>query len=152
MTTPAPEPRASRPRITLWLVVAVVALAAGLIALGSWTLFDRSGSSEPDAARIVDDLNRAVNTRDMEAIRALYAQDAVFEAGDLRASGIADVVDALLIPTGVGLHVRRVAPVTTSGDYAATFIEYSNGTHGVELAVLKFEDGKIVRHSIYLHG
>jgi hypothetical protein len=94
-----------------------------------------------------------VNAGSADEVRALLAADAVFEmpTGD-QVSGIDDVVNAALVPHSVGLQLTRVAPVTTVGDFAATFVEYRGATEGVELVVLRLEDGKIARQWVYDHG
>ena len=103
--------------------------------------------------QIVDDLNAAVNAGDAEAVRALFAPDAVIQVstGD-QIAGLDEVVTTALIPHGVGLRVERIAPVTTEGNAAATFIKYSNGSEGVELIVFRFKDRKIVRQWVYDEG
>jgi SnoaL-like domain len=140
------------PRINAWLV-AVIALAAGLVALSTWTLVDRPTTSEPAAVQIVDDLNAAVNAGDAEAVRALFAPGAVFQVstGD-QIAGLDNVVNTALIPHAVGFRIERVAPVTTEGNAAATFIKYGNGSEGIELVVFRFKDGKIVRQWVYDEG
>lgn len=146
MTTYVPEVHARRPHINFWLV-AVIALAAGLVALGAWTLVDRFGGSDTEAAQIIDDLNAAVNAGDAEALRALFARDAVFvlPSGD-EVSGLENVVSTALIPHGAGYHVERAEAVATEGDLATTLTKYEGG---VELGVWQFEDGKIVRMWVY---
>lgn len=141
-----------RPDINLWLV-AVIVLAAGLVALGAWTVVDRYTGSDTEAAQIIDDLNTAVSAGDTEAVRELFASDAVFEmpTGE-QVSGLDNVVAAALIPYGAGFQIERVASVATEGDFATTFFRYSNGAEGVELVVLKLEDGKIARVWVYNHG
>ena len=152
MSTRAPPTPVRRPRINPWLV-AVIALAAGLVALSAWTLVDRTAGSQPAAAKIVDALDAAVNAGDAEAVRALFAPDAVFQVSTgERISGLDNVVNAALIPHAVGFRVERVAPVTTAGDTAATFDKHSNGDEGVELVVLQVRDGKIVRMAVYNEG
>jgi ketosteroid isomerase-like protein len=142
----------NRLHINPWLI-AVIALAAGLVALSAWTLVDRTSRSEPAAVQIVDDLDAAVNAGDAEAVRALFARDAVFQVSTgERISGLDNVVNAALIPHGVGFRLERVAPVTTAGDTAATFTKHSNGAEGVELVVLRLRDGKIVRMAVYDEG
>lgn len=146
------SPPVRRLHINPWLV-AVIALAAGLVALSTWTLVDRTTTSEPAAAQIGDALNAAVNAGDAEAVRALFAPNAVFQVSTgERISGLDNVVNAALIPHAVGVRLERVAPVTTSGDTAATFTKHSNGAEGVELAVLQIRDGKIVRMAVYNEG
>ena len=151
----APQTQVRRPHINPWLV-ALLVLSAGLVALGTWTIVDRSTESEPAATQIVDDLNAAVNAGDAEAVRALFTPDAVFQVstGD-RISGLESVVDTVLIPHGIGLRIERAAPVTVEGDSAATFISYGSGAEGaqgIELAVFRLKDGKIVRMWVYDEG
>jgi hypothetical protein len=152
MTTHTPEVHARRPHINFWLV-AVIALAAGLVALGAWTLVDRYTGSNTEAAQIIDELNTAVNAGDTDGVRQLFARDAVFETptGE-RISGLDNVVSVALLPHGVGFQLERAGPVTSEGDFAATFTKYSNGAEGVELSVFQFEDGKIARVWLYSHG
>lgn len=147
-----PPTHARRLPINPWLV-AVIALAAGLVALSIWTLVDRTTRSEPAAAKIVDALDAAVNAGDAEAVRVLFAPDAVFQVptGE-RISGLDNVVNAALIPHAVGFRMERIAPVTTAGDTAATFSKHSNGAEDVELLVLQVRDGKIVRMAVYNEG
>ena len=151
--TRAPAAHLRRPHIKAWLV-AVVALAAGLVALGTWVIVDRTTTSTPAAEQLVDDLNAAVNAGDAEAVRALFAPAAVLQVstGD-RISGLANVVNTTLIPHGMGYRVERVAPVTTEGNSAATFTAYGgNGAQGIELAVFQFKGGKITRMWVYDEG
>ena len=144
----APEARVHRPHINPWLV-AVLVLAAGLVALGAWTILDRSTEPKPAAAQIVDDLNAAVNAGDADAIRALFTPDAVFQVSTgENITGLDNVVNTALIPYAVRLRLERVGPVATAGNSAASFVKVS-GTGGMELFVLQLEDGKIVRMSVY---
>ena len=151
-TTPAPPTHVRRLHVNPWLV-AVVALAAGFVALSTWTLVDRTTRSEPAAVQIVDALDAAVNAGDAGAVRALFARDAVFQVppGE-RISGLDNVVNAALIPHAVGFRMERVAPVTTVGDTVATFSKHSNGAEDVELLVMQLRDGKIVRMAVYNEG
>jgi hypothetical protein len=147
--THAPPTHLRRYHVNPWLV-AVVALAAGLVALGTWTIVDRSTESEPAAARIVDDLNAAVNAGDAGAVRALFTPDAVFQVSTGESiTGLDNVVNTALIPHAVGFRVERVGSVATAGDTAATFTKVGNGTEDIELAVVQFENGKIVRMTVY---
>ena len=147
----APPMQVRRPHINRWLVVVLV-LAAGLVALGTWTIVDRATESEPAAALIVDELNAAVNAGDAEAVRALFAPDAVFQVSTgENITGLDDVVNAALIPHAVGFRLERVGLVAIAGNSAASFTKVS-GTGGMELAVLQFEDGKIVRMSVSDEG
>ena len=151
--THAPLAHARRPHINAWLV-AVVALAAGLVALGTWVIVDRTSTSKPAAAQLADDLNAAVNAGDAKAVRALFAPAAVLQVstGD-RISGLNNVVNTALIPHGMGYRLERAAPVTTAGDSAATFTAYGgSGAHGIELVVFQFKGGKIARMWVYDEG
>jgi uncharacterized protein (TIGR02246 family) len=127
----APPTHIHRPHINPWLV-AVVALSAGLVALGTLTIIDRSTESEPAAAQIVDDLNAAVNAGDAEAVRALFTPDAVFQmpTGET-ITGLDNVVNAALIPHAVRFQIERVGPVAIAGNSAASFTKVSGtGGHG----------------------
>ena len=151
-TTHASPTDVRRPHVNLWLV-AVIVLSAGLVALGTWTLVDRYTGSTSDAAQLIDRLNTAVNAGDAKAVRALFTSDAVVQAGSgpgsLYAEGREKAVNAALIPHSVGLRLKRVAPVSSEGDYAATFVQWRNGGVGVELIVFQFRDGKIVEQRIF---
>ena len=150
--THVPPTHVRRPHVNAWLV-AVIVLAAGLVALGTWTLVDRYTGSDSEAAQIIDELNAAVNAGDVKALRALFASDVVFEAGagpgSVKAEGREKAVNAALIPHAVGLRLTRIATVSREGDYAATFTRYTNGSVGVELVVFQFRDGKIVGQWIF---
>ena len=144
----APQARAHRPHINPWLA-AVLVLSAGLVALGTWTIVDRSAEPVPAATRIVDDLNAAVNAGDAEAVRALFKPDAVFQVSTgENIKGLHNVVNTALIPHAIRSRIERVGPVATTGNSAASFITVG-GTGGMELVVLQLEDGKIVRMSVY---
>ena len=74
-TTYAPPTHVRRPHANLWLV-AVVALAAALMALGAWVVVDRyagAGGVTQDATALIDDFNAAINAGDADAIGALLA-------------------------------------------------------------------------------
>ena len=146
--THAPPTHVRRLHINPWLV-AVLVLSAGLVALGTWTIVDRSAESEPAATQIVDDLNAAVNAGDADALRSLFTPDAVFQVstGEI-VTGLDNVVNTALIPHAVRMQLERVGPVAIAGDSAASFINVS-GTGGMELFVLQFKDGKIVQLSVY---
>jgi len=147
----APRTHVRRPHINPWLVVLLV-LSAGLVALGTWTIVDRSRESESAATQIVDDLNAAVNAGDAEAVRALFAPDAVFQVSTgENITGLDNVVNAALTPHAVGFRLERVGPVAMTENSAASFIKVS-GTGGRELVVLQLKDGTIVRMSVYDEG
>ncbi len=146
--TYAPPLRLHRPHVNLWLV-AVVGLAAALVALGSWVLVDRytgGGGATQDATTLVDDLATAVTAGDAKAISGLYASDAVFvTAGGDRFVGRKDVTNVVMAPSSFDLHLERIGPVATEGDFVTAFVHYSDGMEGTELTVFQLKDGKIVR-------
>lgn len=147
MTTYSPEAHAHRTHVNVWLV-AVIVLAAGLVALGAWTLVDRYAGSDSEAAQVIDDLNAAVNAGDAHALRALFARRAMFVMPNgEQVSGLDNVVSAVLIPHGAGLQVERAGPVASAGDLVAAFTRYDGG---MELGVWQFEeDGKIAQMWVY---
>ena len=147
MTAYTPEAHARRPHITIWFV-AVIALAAGLVALGAWMLVSRDTGADTEAAQIVDDLNAAVNAGDAEALRGLFARSPVFVMPNgEQLSGLDRVVMAVLIPHGVGYQLERVGPVASAGDFAASFTRFDGS---MELGVWQFDDdGKIVQMWVY---
>ena len=83
-TTHLPQVHLRRLRLNPWLV-AVVGLAAGLIALGSWVIVDRATRSEPDnlatsqVAALLKDRTAAWNAYDAKATTAFYAKGAVMD-------------------------------------------------------------------------
>lgn len=147
MTTYSPEAHARRTHVTGWLV-AVIALAAGLVALGAWTLVDRYAGSDTEAAQIIDDMSAAVNAGDAETLRALFARDAVFVMpSGQQVSGLDNVVRAVLIPHSVRLQIERAGPIASAGDFSAAFTRYDGG---MELGVWQFnKNGKIAQMWVY---
>ena len=147
MTTYSPEAHARRTHANVWLA-AIIVLAAGLVALGVWTLVDRYAGSDSDTAQIIDDLNAAVNAGDAEALRALFARDAVFVMPNGEpVSGLDNVVRAVLIPHSLRLQIERAGPIASAGDFSAAFTGYEGG---MELGVWQFDkDGKIAQMWVY---
>ena len=147
MTTYSPEAHTRRTHVNVWLV-AIIVLAAGLVALGAWRLVDRYAGSDSDTAQVIDDLNAAVNAGDAEALRALFARDAVFVMPNgQQVSGLDNVVRAVLIPHSVRLQIERAGPVASADDLFAAFTRYDGG---VELGVWQLdEQGKIAQMWVY---
>ena len=129
-----------------WLAAVVVA-AAALVALGAWALVDRPAEPGGDTGKVFDELTQAVTAGDEAAVSRLYASDAVFLTahGDRRV-GQKAIVATVMAPSAIGVRIERIAPVTTAGDLAATFLGYSGSVAGTKLTVLQLRDGKIVRH------
>jgi len=150
MTTMHPSDirvRHHRLHVNFWLA-AVVGLAAALVALGSWVLVDRYTGPEYDAATLVDDLSPAWATGDVDAIRSLYTTDAIVVTawGD-RYAGLDQIAGAAAGTARFGFQFERIAPVTTEGDFATTFIRYSDaaGEVGTLLTVFQLDEGTIAR-------
>ena len=154
----APPAHVHRLHVNPWLV-AVIALAAALVALGSWVLIDRYGGAESDpATALVDDLYAAATARDPDAFASLLTADAVLE------DGAGDRVSAAEAVQGIAQFpatVERVAPVTVEGDFAATYVRdtmreerglLSEGETITTLVVFQLRDGKIARMWEFLPG
>lgn len=130
----------------LWIVVGV--LAAALVALGTWMLVDRYTGPEYDAATKIDDAATAWSSYDVEGVKALYTPDAVLvTAWGSSFAGTAELVGNVASARSVGFDVERIAPVTTEGDYATTFMRYHTaaGDEGTVVSVFQLRDGKILR-------
>lgn len=71
------------------LTIAVIAVAASLVALGTWVIVDRNGSSttpglaSAEVVAMLGDRLAALNSGDPEAISAFYTRDAVLEERDV---------------------------------------------------------------------
>ena len=147
MTTyPRAHPsRLPRPHVSLSLV-AIVGLAAALVGLGTWVLVDRytgGSTSTENAATLIDKVNRAYDNVDTNAIGALYAPNAVLVSLGTTYTGI----DAIKAVAREDFTPTRVAPVTTDGEFATTFVRLSKGTTvgPTTLSVFQIRNGKIVR-------
>jgi len=142
MTTHVPEIHVRRLRVNVWLV-AVVALAAALVALGAWVLVDRYAGTDPaaEATALVDDWNAAVNADyPADALAPLITSD--FETwttgGDLYTA------DEFLALATSPLGAERIAPVTVEGDFATTYVKVSALADPL-IAVYQLKDGRIFR-------
>ena len=143
----APEVHVRRPHINLWLV-AVVGLAAALVALGTWVLVDRYTGPEHDATTLIDDVAAAWSAGDSLAVTPLYTADAVLVSarGDSYA-GPRSITFAVEDAAAAGMQLERIAPVTTEGDFATTFVSYTDeaGGYGTLLTVFQLDEGKVAR-------
>lgn len=146
-TTHAPPVHAHRLHVNPWLV-AVIALAAALIALGSWVIVDHytgGDSATQDATTLIDKFDAAGNAGDAKALAALLTNDVVMRSEGNILTGAQDLQDAAAASAG-SLRVERIAPVTVEGDFASTFIRATEaGSDRTLIAVYQFEDGKISR-------
>jgi hypothetical protein len=132
--TQLPAGHVRRPQFSPWLV-GVIALAAALVALGAWVVFDqtRSSSTEglasPEVASMLEDRLVALNSGDAEAISAFYTADAVLEERDVTPVRVTKGSEAIgnAIATYVnvyGLQVERVSPIIQTGRSAAEATVY----------------------------
>lgn len=142
------NPRRARRRVTRPAAATSVLLISGVVLAGC--------SDEPDAAgpaEVLAAYQDARNARDFDALRALYAEDAVITGHPLDGGDppIADVDGVLTLEAGVfaGAETRFV-DVEVSGSQA-TFTQlfyYGDGqcgaTPGDRVTV---EDGKITRYT-----
>ena len=140
-----------RLHINGWLV-AVVALAAALVALGSWVLVDHysgGGSSSQNATTLIDNMNAAVSSGNANATVGLYSKNAVIWAeGSRFATGSKAIHAAVLDAKLSQYRQERIAPVTVAGDYAATFDKMSLDPVPA-LDVVQIKNGKIYREWLF---
>lgn len=143
MTTHVPEIHVRRLHVNAWLV-AVVALAAAVVALGAWVVVDRYAGGDgatQDATALVDDWNAAVNADSpADAIAPLITSD--FEA---RTSGYFFTRDEFLAQATYPVGAERIAPVTVAGDFATAYSTLSVRPGTTHLALFQFAEGKISR-------
>lgn len=142
--THAPPTHVQRPHVNPWLV-AVIALAAVLIALGAWVIVDQTRSSStpdqasPEVAAMIQNLTRAWNSYDAEATASFYTRDAVMEEieeGTPRvvSNGSAQITDRFryMLDAARSAGVRgRIGTITQIGPYVST--RYSWGTPGTTM-------------------
>mgnify|MGYP003562181239 CR=1 FL=1 len=111
-TTHAPPVHVHRLHINPWLV-AVIALAAALVALGSWVLVDRytgGDSATSDATTLIDKFNAAGNAGDASALAALVTSDVVMRSEGSVITGAEALGAAATSASAGGLKVERIAP------------------------------------------
>ena len=121
-------------RFNAWLV-AVIALVAALVGLGTWVLVDqtRSSSTEglasPEVASMLKGRLAALNSGDAEAISTFYTAHAVLEERDVTPARVTrgSVAIGKAIATYVnsyGLQVERVSPIIQTGRSVAEATVY----------------------------
>jgi SnoaL-like protein len=144
-TMHAPRVHVHRPHVNLWFV-AVLGLAAGLIALGSWVLVDRytGSNATKDATTLIDRFDAAFNARDANALAALMAPNVQMRSlGDV-ASGRDTIANG--IASQAIAKMERVSPVTVNGEFATHFERYTEpGATGTFVSVFQIRNGKILR-------
>ena len=153
MTTCVPEVHVRRPHVSVWLV-AVVALAAALVALGTWVLVDRytgGDGAAQDATALIDDLAAAFSTGDANAIPSLYASNAVMRSIEVGETYTG--VKAIRALAGC-CTIERLAPVTVEGEYATSFMRIAapGWPTVMSISVFQIKDGKIVRQWNFVPG
>lgn len=147
-----------RPQITAWQA-AVVVLAAVVIALAAWIVVDRStGTSSPaqETTTLVDELNAAWSAGDASAVAASFARGGVAQLQGHTFEGATTIGNHAATASGfAGFRIARAAPVSVSGEFAATFAEYRYGGSsrlGTLLAVYQLREGKILREWTFKLG
>ena len=137
--------------------VAVVVLAAALVALAAWVVYDNvtaGDTATKDATALIDDFNAAAVANDGAKAMTMITRDAtLWSNGDVitGAKAWGDEIDTT--PT---LTLDRLAPVTLEGDYATTFVNYGVPGAGYEpkpsVFVYQLRDGKIARAWAFVIG
>ena len=155
-TTHAPPVHAHRVYFDPWHI-AVVVLAAALVALAAWVVYDNAtagDSATQDATALIDDFNAAAVANDGAKAMTMMTPDAVlWSNGDVitGAKAWGNAIDTT--PT---LVLDRLAPVTVEGNYATTFVNY--GVTGLGLGptnsvfVYQLRDGKIAKAWAFVIG
>lgn len=155
-TTHAPPVHAHRVHFDPWHV-AVVVLAAALVALGAWVVYDNvtaGDSATADATALIDDFSAAATANDGAKAMTMLTPDAVvWSNGDVMTGAKAVGEEISSTPT---LTMERVSPVTVEGDYAMTFVRYGVPGLGYEpttsVFVYQLRDGKIARSWSFVTG
>jgi len=146
-TTYAPEIHVRRPHINLW-AVAVIGLAAIIIGLAAWVVVDWYTGPTHDAATVIDDAASAWSAGDVAEVASLYTSDAILVTARGDQVVGTDGIGALMTNAPrYGLGFERVAPVTTEGDFATTYVRYTDPAlaDGTVLVVFQLDQGKIAR-------
>ena len=147
----APPTHVHRSHINPWLV-AVIALGAAVIALGTWVIVDNytgGDTAAEDAATLIDNSGTAFTTNDASALPTYYASDAV-----VRSLGQEYVGLEAIQPLASGTwQVERIAPVPVNGEYATTFVRLTAGDQATTaVTTFQIQDGKIVRQWSFALG
>jgi uncharacterized protein (TIGR02246 family) len=120
-------------------------LLAILIGLGAWAVYDVATGTEQTATQLIDDAAAAWTAPDLATFVDVYTDDAVVVGADgTRLYGVQAIYDdaARLVP--VDFAVERVAPVTTEGTYATTFVHWTSRVQeGTRAVVAELANGRI---------
>jgi hypothetical protein len=135
-------------RLVRWLVVAVAALVVALAGLGSWVVWDRVSTG--DGGALVDHLTTAWSAYDADALRTLYAPDAVVRSGAMELDGIDEILRFATRFEQLGGSVESVGDVIVRGDTVTTWVRWGDGSE--HLPVLELENGVIVRQHDFSAG
>jgi hypothetical protein len=144
-TETIPETTTKRPRSTPWLVGALVGMTVALLALGGWTLYQRSLRS--DAEGLAQNAVAAWDSGRPAALAEVYDPAAVLvDATGAKIVGT-DAIAAALADRGSTFTVTPVGGITATSDgtYATTSYRFSGDGQGVGISVIQIADGKIVR-------
>jgi hypothetical protein len=154
--THAGQAHVHRPRFNPWLA-AVIGLAAALVALGAWVIFDqtRSSSSEglasPEVATMLENRIAAFYRADGRAAAAFYTKDAVMQEEDigLTTRGREQIAARLQYLMDAGLRMKTVGAPIQIGRFVGEAVRfYDPGGTARGEGVLAFEldqtSGKIV--------
>jgi hypothetical protein len=126
-------------------LVAVIALGAAVIALGTWVIVDNytgGDTATEDATTLIDNSGMAFTANDAGALPTYYASDAVIRSLGQEYVGLNEIQ-----PLASGTwQVERIAPVTVNGEYATTFVRLTAGDQATTaVTTFQIQDGKIVR-------
>jgi hypothetical protein len=146
-TTYAPDIHIRRPHVNLWAVV-LVGLAALVIGLATWIVVDQYTGAEHDAATVIDNAAAAWTTGDESSVASLYTSDAILvTARGEQVIGTDAIAARMTNAPRYGLGFERVAPVTTEGDFATTYVSSTDPTltEQMLLTVFELDQGKIAR-------
>ena len=110
-------------------LIAVIALGAALVALGTWVVIDQTRSSSAqglasaDVAAMLKDRHTALNRGDAHAIARFYAPNAVLEERDVTPAivtrGREDIGQHIAALSQLGLRLESASPVIKLGDTVA---------------------------------
>ena len=155
-TTHVPPVHAHRVHFDPWHV-AVVVLAAALVGLGAWVVYDNvtaGDSATEDATTLIDDFNAAGVANDGAKAMTMMTPDATLWSNGDVISGAKAWGDA--IDTTPTLTLDRLAPVTVEGNLATTFVRYGVPGAGYEprssVFVYQLRDGKIAKAWAFVTG
>ena len=152
--THAPPTHIHRLHVNPWLV-AVIALAAALVALGAWVIVDQTRSSTTDGvassevSAMLDDYLVAFNSGNPAAFSSFYAANAVQEDRTFSPAvvtrGSEQIAARIAFFVNGGMRLEATGPVIVLGDTVAR-TERVPGETGGYMVVYKLDaNGKIAR-------